>query len=176
MLGVVYPIWKYKGAVKKTIINLKYGSHQEALKPLITFMRPSQLSKIITLTSKVPNPLLVPVPTHSSKLRSRGFNQAELFARALGKMLGAELIGEDVIVKKKQSKAQASLKRRQDRIINATGTFCIVDKKPLIGRNVVIIDDVLTTGATICEIAKLLHPHTALRANSVVLAHEEGAL
>lgn len=176
MFGVVYPIWKYKGPIKKTITNLKYGSHKEALLPLITLMRPSQLSKIISLIDTVQNPLLIPVPSHPNKLRSRGFNQAELFAKSLGAMLGVEVAREGVVLRKKQLRTQASLKQRSDRIINATGSFEIAERQTLIGRGVVIIDDVLTSGSTLREIARLIHPHTASRANCVVLAHEEDAI
>ncbi|MDR1684666.1 MAG: ComF family protein [Elusimicrobiota bacterium] len=97
--------------------------------------------------------LLVPVPIHKSRLRSRGFNQALLLARGLSGLCGVPVA--DVLARCAKTKSQTAL-GRQARAANVKGAFVCLDKAAVKGRAVVLIDDVCTTSATMEECAIVL--------------------
>jgi ComF family protein len=98
--------------------------------------------------------LLVPVPLHLRRLRSRGFNQALLLARTLARRRGI-LLAPRALVRTRPTHAQpglAALARRQ----NLAGAFAAPSPADVRGRHVVLVDDVLTTGATADACARVL--------------------
>jgi ComF family protein len=101
--------------------------------------------------------LVVPVPLHVSKWRQRGFNQSELIVRAaLNKSGGANLqLGTNVLVRQRATVAQIGLTRHQ-RSENIRGAFRVAHPSRVVGRSVLLVDDVLTTGTTASECARVL--------------------
>jgi ComF family protein len=89
---------------------------------------------------------IVPVPLHPSRLRQRGFNQAALLALHLGRRRHLPVLLR-ALVKQRPTPAQAAL-RAVDRWRNLDETFVVRDPRVLDGRHIVLLDDVLTTGAT----------------------------
>ena len=100
--------------------------------------------------------LVVPVPLHISKLRQRGFNQAELIARAALKhqSIAADL-NTKCLVRHRETVPQAGLTRHQRRE-NIRGAFAVRDAAAVRGRYILLVDDVFTTGTTISECARVL--------------------
>ena len=90
--------------------------------------------------------LLVPVPLHRARLRERGFNQALLLARALGRRRGLP-VAPRLLVRVRATEAQARL-AASGRWHNLQGAFAVCAPGVPRGRAVVLVDDVLTTGAT----------------------------
>jgi ComF family protein len=107
---------------------------------------------------EIPQPvLMIPVPLHSSKRRRRRFNQAEIIARAALKqsaMPGTEL-ATNLLVRQRATVSQIGLTRPQ-RIENIRGAFRIDYPERIAGRRILLIDDVLTTGTTASECARVL--------------------
>jgi ComF family protein len=105
--------------------------------------------------------LLIPVPIHFRRLLERKYNQSELLARDLQRLSG--LIYEPrILIKSKPTPRQEGLTRKR-REKNITGSFD-VDKKyqPLLaGKNVLLVDDVFTTGSTVDECSSILKKHGA---------------
>jgi len=101
--------------------------------------------------------LVVPVPLHSSKRRQRRFNQAELIARAALKKLAQDDLefAPKVLVRVKPTVSQIGLTRPQRRE-NIRGAFQVVHPNRVKGRNILLVDDVLTTGTTASECARVL--------------------
>lgn len=93
-----------------------------------------------------PGALLVPVPLHPVRLRSRGFNQALLLARPLGRALGLP-VAPRALRRIRRTQAQPGLGAAERRV-NLAGAFVVCHPATVSGRHVVLVDDVLTTGAT----------------------------
>ena len=91
--------------------------------------------------------LIVPVPLHSSKKRSRGFNQSELIADGLSEVTGLR-VNNTAVVRSVASSTQTK-RSRYDRWVNVEGIFKVADPSSIAGRHILLVDDVITTGSTI---------------------------
>lgn len=96
--------------------------------------------------------LVIPVPLAPRRFRERGFNQARELARPVCRSLGLRL-RSDLVVRHRETREQAALERAE-RLKNTQRAFSLV--APLNARHVAIVDDVVTTGSTVNEIAKIL--------------------
>jgi ComF family protein len=107
-----------------------------------------------SLSERIPasNLLLVPVPLHKHRLRNRGFNQAELLARQLSFVTGVKKV--NAMSRKVYTRPQQTL-GRQERLNNVKNAFR-VNTKMIRGKNVVLVDDVCTSGATLIECSEEL--------------------
>jgi len=99
---------------------------------------------------------VVPVPLHPKKLRIRGYNQAEAIAEGIAKVIGADL-STNHLIKTEYTETQTR-KSRAERVLNVSESFSINNPKELEGKHLLLVDDVITTGATLetCA-AKLLY-------------------
>jgi ComF family protein len=100
--------------------------------------------------------LIVPVPLHARKRRQRGFNQAELIARAALKLQPSQRFElKPVLDRIRETQAQIGLSRH-DRRENLRGAFAVTAPQAIRGREVLLVDDVFTTGTTASECALVL--------------------
>ncbi len=111
--------------------------------------------------------LIIPVPLHNKRKRWRGFNQAEIIAKEVASHFKLEMC-TDKLVRIKHKKPQAKLGER-DRKSNIVGCFCWNGNK-LANRNVILIDDVATTGSTLNECARILKDNGAGEVWGLVVA------
>ena len=98
--------------------------------------------------------LLIPVPLHIKRLRERGFNQSLLLAQKLGKKYRLP-VSFSLLKRRKFTLTQTGLNKKE-RGKNIKGAFAVLDRQKVSGKNIILIDDVYTTGATINECAKVL--------------------
>lgn len=110
--------------------------------------------------------VLLPVPLSPARLRSRGYNQAWEIARRLGLQLGIP-VHANALHRVRDNPAQATLDRAE-RLANLHGAFVVADPTCIAGRHVGVIDDVMTTGTTLGEIATQLKRAGAIRVTNVV--------
>ncbi len=142
-------LYRYEFPVDRLIQQLKY-SHQVAIArwsghALAARLAPGTID------------LILPVPLHQERLRQRGFNQSGEIAKALGRRLGLP-VSHDLLMRREATAPQAMLPHdtRQE---NVRGVFeCRGD---LSGQRVLLVDDVMTTGATLRECSRVLHLHGA---------------
>jgi ComF family protein len=118
------------------------------------------------------NFLFCAVPLHKSKLKQRGFNQAEEIAKHLSNFLDIPFLS-DVLIKTKKTLPQMSLNKDQ-RLKNVSDCFKINPQKKnqIAKKNILLVDDVFTTGATMEECAKILKENRAQSVWGVVVARD----
>jgi ComF family protein len=115
-------------------------------------------------------PLVIPVPLHKRKRSERGFNQAELIARAAVKCLPQPVeIATGILVRQRATISQVGLSREQ-RIANMSDAFWVRDRRRVPGRTVIVVDDVMTTGTTLSECARVLKQAGAKRVWAATVA------
>jgi ComF family protein len=132
----------YQGLMKAMVHSLKYQGRRSLAVPL------GQLLAGLVLreqNSRRPD-LVVPVPLTANRLQTRGFNQAELLARVLAAELGLPLAAA-ALTRIKETAPQFNLSRQQ-RWENLSAAFKVAEPDLIKGRCLVLVDDVLTTGAT----------------------------
>ena len=136
----------YEGTLREAIHALKFGGCRAMAGPLGDLIATTVLAD-----RRLRADVVVPVPLHASRYRQRGFNQAELLGRRVAWVLG--LPCEGLLRRTHATDAQSGL-TRQVREINVRGAFVCVE--PLAGRDVLLIDDVMSTGFTASECARAL--------------------
>jgi ComF family protein len=117
------------------------------------------------LAPKFDEPVIVPIPLHPSKLRQRGFNQSEMIARAALKLKPAGLdltIRPHALERRRPTASQTGLTRHQ-RQENVRAAFAVARPEEIAGRQVLLVDDVFTTGTTASECARVLRRAGAVR-------------
>lgn len=143
----------FEGALREAIHLLKY----DRVLPAADFLG-GKLSAVFSQLPSRAGWIVIPVPLHSSKLRQRGFNQAELITHAAWKRLPVAahfILNTKILARHRETVPQAGLTRHQRRE-NIRGAFVVRDPGAVRGRDVLLVDDVFTTGTTIAECARVL--------------------
>ena len=153
----------YDGGLRELIHLLKYQQVRPAAKVLGRMLAEAIAASQASVGD---TPLLVvPVPLHSRKLHQRGFNQAELIAQAALKLkpLAGELtLGRGILIRQRETKSQIGFTRFERRE-NLLGAFLVAKPRDVEGREILLVDDVFTTGTTVSECARVLRRAGATR-------------
>jgi ComF family protein len=113
---------------------------------------------------------LVPIPLSVGRLRERGFNQSELISIEIGGRIGVPVL-PSCLERARETPPQVR-RTRAERQENVAGAFRLRDGAPVAGRRIALIDDVMTTGATLSAAAEALKASGAARVYAVVVARE----
>ena len=160
----VWSVCVYEGVSRKCIHLFKYSGRLNLAKPLSRLM-----SDFTNMYLRPYNfDITVPVPLHKTRLRQRGFNQAELLAKRLSGFTGRPVMPK-AIKRVKPTPAQTGLSKTK-RFANLKGAFKISRACDISGKNILLIDDVFTTGSTIGECSKTLLKAKAKSVEALVLA------
>lgn len=130
-------------AVQHLIHQLKYKGKEEIGAWLGVWLG----EKIKSIPKFQQTDAVIPVPLHKNKLKSRGYNQVALFGKELARILQVEYI-DDVLVKIKTNTTQTQ-KDLWSRFKDSRDIFSIQNKEKICGRNILLVDDIITTGATV---------------------------
>ena len=147
----------YTGPCRELILALKYQGRLS----VVPFLAGRMAEEAVRLAGEKPADWVIPVPLHPVRLRERSFNQAELLARAVSKRLELPC-REDLLIRCRATLPQAELTKNQ-RIQNVRGAFDLRPDPNLQGKNLLLVDDVLTTGSTAETCAALLKSAGARR-------------
>lgn len=150
--------WKYKNA---TVAAKEIETLTEAYIDKIAYLIPSG------------HHLIIPVPLHKQKEKSRGFNQSVVIAYFLRKSLEMRGISAEVVnalVRIRKTKSQAELKSKREREENLSSAFRINKNADITGKQIILVDDVFTSGATMNEAAKILKGAGAKKILGFVIA------
>jgi ComF family protein len=147
----------YEGGLRELIHLLKY----QGIKPAAGVLGRMLAEVILELQPSVEHKsvVVVPVPLHGRKLKQRGFNQAELITRAALKLVppgGVKYeLAPAAMVRLRETSSQIGLTKRQRRE-NLRGAFRVSEPEKIAGQEILLVDDVLTTGTTASECARML--------------------
>lgn len=158
---------EYTGRVKEAIYKYKYGKKSymyRALGPLLVqALRDQSFDDVDIIT---------PVPLHKKKMAQRGFNQSELLAHYVSKSLNIPLNKKD-LVRIRNTDIQNKL-GKSERYKNIKGAFKVKNSQAFYGLTVLLIDDILTTGATVDECSRVLIKSGAQKVYVLTLATGRG--
>ncbi len=142
----------YDGELRELVHLFKYNGIKPAGAVLARL-----LAESIAQLSLPPQLVLIPVPLWSGRRKARGFNQAEAIARAFLHERGPDGIQLETatLVRTRETASQTGLTRRQRRA-NVRGAFAVARPERIRGRSVLLMDDVMTTGTTVNECARVL--------------------
>jgi len=156
----------YEGPLRDCVIALKYrGRHRTAARLSLRLLQSEGCRRILAASDVV-----VGVPLHAERERRRGFNQARLLARALAR--GAGLPVSESLVRTRNTRTQTDLSAGERRR-NVRKAFAVDADSVLRGARVTLVDDVITTGATLRECALTLLAHGAREVRSITVARAE---
>lgn len=152
-----------KGDSQKLLHLLKYRN-----KPELGRFLGNQYSNVLKNNDLEINwDVIIPVPLHPLKQKRRGYNQSEQFALGLSDGLGIPISLS--LIRTKFTETQTK-KNRMERLKNVSAVFDVDENEEVKGRNVLLVDDVMTTGATLVTCANLLLEKGAVSVDMAVIA------
>ncbi len=156
--------FKFEGLMRQAVHQLKYKNLRSLARPL------AELLEVYLISYPVPGDVIVPVPLHPKRLRERGYNQSQILAHELSKLLNLSLI-DDCLTRVKYVLPQAQTKSVDERTRNVKDAFFCPNSK-LRNARIFLIDDVSTSGATLDACASALKTAGAFSVWGVVLSRE----
>jgi len=153
----------FEGTVRQAIHQFKYSSVKMAAVPL------GQMLADFLRSQRLPGDVLMPVPLHRKRLRERGYNQASLLTTEIGKHTGLP-VAEASLFRLRDTLSQARTASADERRENVRGAFGCRER--LLGHNIMLIDDVCTTGATLDACATVLKAEGAGSVWGLTVARE----
>ena len=161
---------------KKLIYSFKYKPHLTGLSKFLgdlfyeSLIQNEEFNKILRSTQN--DIFFVPIPLSSSKYRKRGYNQAEILAKELSKKFGFTVV--NCLERVRDTKSQVGL-NKEERHENMAEAFRLKERyiNYFTNKNIALVDDVLTTGATLAEAGKVLKKSGTKRFFELALAREQ---
>ncbi len=156
--------------VKRAVKLLKYRQGRALARDLgaALYEKWQELEKL----KSEPDQSWLVLPAPSSRAKSRGYSQTELLARALVSYNPARLkLREKILHKARETPSQVSLKTRAERLANLQNAFSVSSRALVANQNMLIIDDVITTGATMRECERVLLASGAREVRGLAVAH-----
>jgi ComF family protein len=174
-IACIAPLSYRHHLVQQVIFAMKYYGHTRAPKLLAEAITPYIVEELSErrMFGTFHKPLIIPIPLHKTRKVERGFNQSERIASSLIEHLSDKNVSGDfnTLIRKKNTSSQVSHHNRQTRIKNMKQAFAVLDSKRIEQRDIILIDDVVTTGATLSEAKKTLLRAGASNVLCVAVAH-----
>lgn len=172
----IYPIFDYRHPpVRQAISLLKYKNKRKIADILAEAIYDHLIEELAELSTmrNFNSAILIPIPIEKSRLKERGFNQSILIGKALTKLDQNQnfILNSDILIKVKDTDHQARLKNRKNRLQNIVGVFSINPNIDIKNKNIILLDDVTTTGATLAEAKRVLKLAGARKIIAFTVAH-----
>ena len=154
-----FAVFQYKDKTIRALLwSLKYSGNANAARLCAESMYGEFCEELRdqAMCKGFTNPLIIPIPLSPPRMRERGFNQAELIAKEFAALDSSFTLSADVLKKIKDIKSQTSIKNRAEREKNIIGCFSVTSPGKIKHKNIILIDDIYTTGATLNEAKKIL--------------------
>lgn len=157
-------VCRYSGILKDALIKFKFYNKPGFYRALGVLL--SKKIKEMTISSDFD--IIIGVPLHNRKKRERGYNQSELISRVLSREIGIPVVSG--LLKRIRDTQPQSLLPRHKRHLNVKGAFCLKEADKVADKAVLLVDDVLTTGSTLNECARVLKNAGAKKVTAAVIA------
>ena len=146
-------VFKYEGFIREKLIEYKFNDKAYSYKTFVNILLNNK--KICEILKSYD--IIIPVPIHNKRKKERGYNQTELIAKEIEKII-ENLEYENILMKKVNTKPQSTLNKsdRARNVKDVYGLKVIDDITKYRGKKILIFDDIYTTGSTVNECAKLL--------------------
>lgn len=158
-----------------SIWSLKFKNNQKIAKVFAQIIYDFLIEELaeLKLSHNFDKPLLIPIPLSRERLRERGYNQVELMAQELFNLDKGNSFDyrKNILKKIKNTTSQSHTHSKKERENNLKNCFKVVMPKLIKNRNIILLDDVITTGATLNEAIKTLKKHKPKKIICVALAH-----
>ena len=196
----IFPLYDYRHPpIKKALWLLKYNGKKRLAGIFAEILYEKIIEELseLSVMENFNEAILIPIPLSTKRYRERGFNQAELICKELIRLsrtnhltppsaplsiskwrgVGGEVftLENNVLIKPRETEHQARIHNRTERLKNIIGSFSIKNEKENISkikeRNIILIDDITTTGATLTEAKKVLKQAGARKVIAFTVAH-----
>ncbi|VVA43286.1 Phosphoribosyltransferase [Candidatus Roizmanbacteria bacterium] len=161
----VLVIYHYNPILKRIIKNIKYRLAVQVWQEFYKIIEPQAVTKLGFYKRLSTDFVIQPIPLSKNKYNERGFNQAKFISVYFQKYLHFLIV--DLLIRKKETTSQAQLKNKKTRYLNTRGVFTSL-RCPY--PNVILVDDVVTSGSTVREAAKTLKRAGAKKVYVLALA------
>mgnify|MGYP000918051401 CR=1 FL=1 len=160
----IFCVFEYAGFVREAIVRYKYFGKAHYYKTFTKLLA----DKLKSIAMQNEFDIIISVPLHKQKEKKRGYNQAYLISKELSKIMH---IPEEsnLLIRIKNTPSQ-SLLHKNERCNNIKNAFKVTDVNNVEGKNILLIDDVLTTGSTVNECSKVLKKAGASKVDIAVIA------
>ncbi len=156
----------YGGAVARAITRLKFERRPDIARPLSSALRRAAVG-----LGANPPEVVIPVPLHPRRLVERGYNQSALLSAPVAQSLGARHLALGLL-RQRETAEQATLDRGA-RLVNVSKAFVVPRPSAVLGRSLLVVDDVRTTGATLAACAEALFGAGAREVRTLTVAQAE---
>ena len=167
-LADAWALGLYKDSLRDLIRHLKYQKQRSNLPYIASFLQAAagevQVKELLSGMD-----MAIAVPLYLAKEKQRGFNQAELI---FGEFLTSQHIPMRRLLKRTRATRPMYELSEQERTENLKNAFAVTEAKALEGKNILLVDDILTTGATMAECARVLKAAGAKSVRGLVLASD----
>ena len=160
-------IFEYKNIIRKLIIDYKFNDKAYLYKLFSDFVIKNK--KIYGILKSYD--IIIPVPIHKKRKRERGYNQSELIAKEISFNIDNLMYENKAIIKVKNNKRQSTL-NKNERIQNIKNVYKVIDKERIKNKNIIVFDDIYTTGNTVKEISRILKENGANKVLVLTLAKD----
>ncbi len=168
-------LFHYKDSAVRTLVwEIKYGANTILIQEVAELISEEILSYFEDHSGFISREwILIPIPASKNHLHTKGFNQTDELAKAIMKTGANESLTyiPKVLYKIKETKPQVSIKNKAKRLVNLKDCFAVSNERSIVGKNVIIIDDVTTTGSTLIEAKRALKQAGAKQIIAFVVAH-----
>ncbi len=147
---IVSPLY-YGDVVRSAILALKFYHRAAAAEPLAVMMSDAVLGNYHYDNLD----MIIPVPLSKQRQNKRAYNQSELLSNELSKLIDVP-VNSKVLKKIKNTKAQSKIKNKSNRLKNIKNVYRVKNAEAIKGKKILLVDDVITTGSTLNECARVL--------------------
>lgn len=158
--------FKYEGNIRKLILNYKFNEKSYLYKTFVNFLLKNEKWFEILKTCDT----IIPIPISKKRNKERGYNQSLLIAKEIGKKVQIP-VNSDCLYKIKNTIEQSKL-NKEEREKNIQGVYELKNKEILNNKNILLIDDIYTTGNTVNECARILKENGANKIGILTIAKD----